>query len=110
MQISRFIPVHREHRLFWLAVASGFLRADFGLTALIIAFTLAVISYTISTAMIKAPADAKPASLEEFDFPQVEEDTPQPVIFGDVWMEGWNVLWYGNLRTTEVKGEDTGKK
>ncbi len=110
MRVSRFIPLHRQSAPFWVAVAAGFLKADFGITAILIAFALAVVSYVITTAMIKPPEDAKPAGLEEFDFPQVDEDTPQAVVFGDVWQEGWNVLWYGNLRTTEVKGEDTGKK
>ncbi len=50
----------------------------------------------------------KPASLEDFDLPQVEEGTPHAVVFGDVWLDGWQVLWFGNYRTTKIKAK--GKK
>ncbi len=49
------------------------------------------------------PQRQAPASLEDFDFPQVEEGTPQAVFFGDCWTQGWMILWYGNLRTTKIK-------
>lgn len=51
----------------------------------------------------------KPASLQDFDFPQFEEGKPQPVLFGDAWSKGWFVLWYGNMRTTKVQSSG-GKK
>lgn len=51
----------------------------------------------------------KPSSLEEFEFPQFEEGTPQGVLFGDAWTTGWFVVWYGNMRTTKVKSRG-GKK
>ena len=63
----------------------------------------AIISYIIATALQPKPAIPKPATLEDFDFPQVDEGTPQTVIFGDCWTSGWMVLSYGNLRTEEVK-------
>ena len=25
------------------------------------------------------------------------------VVFGDVWTDGWFVLWFGNMRTQKVK-------
>lgn len=66
----------------------------------------AVISYALAPKQQVPP----PASLEEFDFPQIEEGTPQAVIFGDVWVEDWMVLAYGNLRTTTIQRDEGGKK
>jgi hypothetical protein len=72
-------------------------------TALALAFALAVLSFVISSALIKPPENAKPASLAEFTFPQIEETTPQAVVFGDVWTDGWLVIWYGDLRDEPIK-------
>lgn len=57
----------------------------------------------VLTAITVKPQNQKPAALEDFDFPQFEEGTPQAVYFGDCWSEGWMVLWYGNYRTEKVK-------
>lgn len=48
------------------------------------------------------PAQTKPAAFEDLDVPQVEEGTPQHVIFGDVWTTDWHVLGMGNFRTMEL--------
>lgn len=51
----------------------------------------------------------KPASLEEFEFPQFDEGTAQIIVFGDVWLPDWFVLWYGNFRTKDIKSKGTKK-
>lgn len=66
-----------------------------------------VASYAITMLTMKTQ-NQQPASLSDFDIPQVEEGTPHAVVFGDVWLEGWQVLWYGNYRTTKIKSK--GKK
>ena len=66
------------------------------------ALVLLVVSTAIQAILVK-PQQQKPAALEDFDFPQFEEGTPQAVFFGDCWTEGWMVLWYGNFRTTKIK-------
>lgn len=71
------------------------------------ALVFMVASYVIQAVTMKVQ-NQKPASLEDFDIPQVEEGTPHAVVFGDVWLEGWFVLWYGNFRTTKIKSK--GKK
>lgn len=68
-----------------------------------------VASYFIQTLIAPKPETPKPATLEDFDLPQVEEGTAQAVIFGDVWCPDWHVLWYGNLRTSAIKSKG-GKK
>lgn len=70
------------------------------------ALLFTVLSVAIQAILIK-PQTQKPAALEDFDFPQAEEGTPQAVFFGDCWTQGWMVLWYGNYRTTKIKA---GKK
>lgn len=73
------------------------------------AIVMMVASYAINALLMAKPEKPKPASLEDFDFPQVEEGTPQSVVFGDVWIRDWHVLWYGELRTSPIKSEG-GKK
>ena len=73
------------------------------------ALGMLIFSYVIQVALMPKPERPKAASLEDFDFPQIEETTPQSVVFGDVWISDWTVLWYGNLRTTAIKSSG-GKK
>lgn len=68
---------------------------------------LLVVSFVLTSLMVKKQ-NQKPASLEEFDFPQADEGTPESVIFGDVWQKGPFVPWYGQLTTKKIKQE--GKK
>ncbi len=68
-----------------------------------------IASYAISAAIAPKAETPKPASLSDFDIPQVEEGTPQAVIFGDVICDGWQVLWFGNMRTSAIKSKG-GKK
>lgn len=76
---------------------------------LLFALGALIASYLIQAMLTSKPEVPKPASLNDFDFPQISENTPQSVVFGDVWIEDWMVLWYGNLRTSPVKAEQ-GKK
>ncbi|PZR90345.1 MAG: hypothetical protein DI537_19205 [Stutzerimonas stutzeri] len=73
------------------------------------AIALLVASYVIQVVITPKPEVQKPAALEDFDMPQVEEGTEQAVIFGDNWTPDWIVLWYGNLRTSPIKSSG-GKK
>lgn len=61
-----------------------------------------VASYAIQAFLIKRQA-TRPTALEEIDFPQAEEGTPHAVFFGDNWTAGYQVLWYGNMRTKKIK-------
>lgn len=67
------------------------------------ALVLMVASYAIQSLTIKKQ-NAKATALEEIDFPQSEEGTPHAVFFGDNWTAGFQVLWYGNMRTIKIKG------
>jgi hypothetical protein len=74
----------------------------------LIALVLMVASTLISSLLIKKQK-VKPASLEEFEFPQADEGLPQPVLFGQCWTKGWQVLWYGELATKKIKKGGKGK-
>lgn len=73
------------------------------------AIAMLITSAVISAVTQPKPQKPKPAALEDFDFPQIEEGSPQTVIFGEVIVEDQFILWYGNLRTTPIKSSG-GKK
>lgn len=64
-----------------------------------------VASYLINQALAKRPSSQSPeaANAKDWNFPQTDEGVPQCVFFGDCWTEDWQVLAYGNYRTTEIK-------
>lgn len=70
---------------------------------------IAMVASVAIQAILVRPQQVKPSALEDFDFPQVEEGTPQAVYFGLCWTDGWMVLWYGNFRTSKIKAKG-GKK
>ena len=64
-----------------------------------------VASYLINQTLAKRPSSQSPeaANAKDWNFPQTDEGVPQCVCFGDCWTEDWQVLAYGNYRTTEIK-------
>lgn len=73
-----------------------------------IAVIFLVVAYVIQSFLIRMPK-VTPTSQEQFDFAQVEEGTPEMVVFGDGWTKGQHVLYYGNYRTIKIKSKG-GKK
>jgi hypothetical protein len=61
-----------------------------------------VVGLFVSALAMKRPTP-KATTLDDFDVPQIQDGTPHAVVFGDGWLEGWQVLWYGNYRTTKIK-------
>lgn len=53
--------------------------------------------------IFKKKKQVQQVTLDDFDAPQIADGTPHAVVFGDGWLEGWQVLWYGNYRTTKIK-------
>jgi hypothetical protein len=76
------------------------------------ALGLLIISYTITALTAKKPTvtTPTPATLNDFNFPQHEEGTPQPVIFGDCWIEDEMILYYGNLSSQAIRQSTGGGK
>lgn len=72
----------------------------------LIAFALMAVSVVVSALIRPKAQTPEPAKLADFEFPQDAEGTPEMVVFGDVWIEGWFVIWYGNLTTQKVRASD----
>lgn len=70
-----------------------------------------IAAYVVSAMLMPKPK-TKPTALEDIEFPQFEEGTPQEVFFGDVWTESWMVLGTGNFRTKRIEenGQTIGYK
>lgn len=68
-----------------------------------------VVAFVLAYAMSPKPQNAKPAGLGEFQVPTAEVGREIPVLFGTRDINGPNVVWYGDLRTTPVKKKG-GKK
>ncbi|HGM4836178.1 hypothetical protein [Stenotrophomonas maltophilia] len=68
-----------------------------------------VVSLIISYVTRPRPTVPKPAALEDFNVPTAEDGRECAMIFGTVWIDDPNVLYYGDLRTTPVKTKG-GKK
>jgi hypothetical protein len=64
-----------------------------------------LISLAVSLANKPKSQKPKPPALADFDVPTAEEGRDIQVIFGEVWIEDPNVLWYGDLRTKPIKSE-----
>lgn len=89
----------------------GFAAFTLGIAPLVlfaIAVAVLVLTYVIQSFLTPKPEKPKPAALDEWDFPQMEDGTPQTVLFGDGWLEGPMVCHYGNYRTKKIKA-DSGK-
>lgn len=90
-------------------LASGELQPVYAFANFLWAIGMLIASFAIQ--MLTTPKQDKPkkATLEDFDYPQFEEGTPQPIYFGDCNVPDFLVGWYGNLRTSAVKSSG-GKK
>ena len=73
------------------------------------ALIMMVCSALLSAVFAAKPQEPSAGTLDDFDMPQVDEGTPQAVIFGECWSGDWQVLSFGNLRTAKVYAK-SGKK
>jgi hypothetical protein len=57
------------------------------------------------------PKDAVPRSKADFEVPIVEEGTIKPILFGSRWMDGPNVVWWGDFTVEPIYRQyDSGSK
>ncbi|MGH8038291.1 MAG: hypothetical protein ACREPD_11155 [Stenotrophomonas sp.] len=68
-----------------------------------------IVALVVSYVLRPKPVTPKPAALEDFSVPTAEDGREVTEVFGTVWIDDPNVLWYGNLRTTPIKAKG-GKK
>lgn len=66
---------------------------------------LAQLAISLILSSLFAPDTDVPeaASLEDFDIPMLNQGKSLPVIFGTFLLKSANVIWYGDLATTEIK-------
>ncbi|MDP8079510.1 hypothetical protein [Phocoenobacter skyensis] len=64
-----------------------------------------VVSYLVNMALAPKQNNKGPEAVtaDEWDFPQADEGVPQCVFFGDSWTADWQVLAYGNYRSTPIE-------
>lgn len=74
-------------------------KADFGLTLL-----LWVALFALSQLLTPDPEveDARPKTLDDFNFPTATEGRAIPLNWGTDKLKGPNVIWYGDLRTVPI--------
>ena len=70
---------------------------------------LFIVSYAVVYATRPKIQPQKPSGLDEFQVPTAEAGREIPVLFGSKDLNGPNVVWYGNLKTSAIKKKG-GKK
>jgi len=73
--------------------------------ALIVMIVASALTYALRP-HVKAPG---PDKLSDVNIPTIESGKAVPVVFGDVWIDSWMVLWYGDLGNTAIKQKTKGK-
>lgn len=84
----------------------------FGIDDIWIAIAIMVVSAALTALTAKSPHvdNAAASTLQDFNIPQIAEGTAQTVVFGDVWLTEWQVLWYGDLNTDPIRAASSGGK
>jgi len=70
-------------------------------------FYIAVAVYAIST--IPTPETQPPATIDELNVPTVSASKEIPILFGSKTIKSPNIVWYGDLKATAIRGKG-GKK
>lgn len=64
-----------------------------------------VVSLVLSYMLAPKPDTPDPAKLEDLDVPTADPARKVPVVFGTVWIQDPNVVWYGDLDTEKIKSD-----
>lgn len=62
----------------------------------------AAISYFL-TPTPPRPKDQPKPQFEDLEVPTVDASSPIPRVYGTKWVKSANVVWYGDLKTKEIK-------
>lgn len=63
-------------------------------------FAIQIVASFLVAALAAKP---KGPEVQTADLPVAEDGKPVPVIFGDVWIDGSNILWFGDQDQTPIK-------
>jgi len=69
------------------------------LIQLVVGLAISVIGYII----MPKPKSQKPSEVQDMDNPTAEAGRPIPVVFGELWVTGVNIIWFGDKETTSRK-------
>lgn len=72
-------------------------------TRLMFLYIFAAVIALVLVATVPKPQSQPPASFDSITAPTAEEGRAIPVLFGTRYLQGPNVVWYGDYRTQEVK-------
>lgn len=67
------------------------------------------VALVVAYAYAPKPQSQPPAGLGDVKVPTAEEGREIPVLFGTRYIEGPNVVWYGDLKTVAIRKKG-GKK
>ena len=76
----------------------------------IIAAVFLIGAFALTALTSKGPQKPKPALFSDFTTPQSAEGTAQAIVFGDVWIDDWFVLWFGDYRVDPIQSSSSGSK
>lgn len=79
------------------------------LVVVVILMVLTTVASYLLTPKPKTEA-IRPKGLGDFEFPTATETRAVPIIWGTVDIRGPNVIWYGDLRTVNVKDKVNGER
>lgn len=72
---------------------------------------IAVFSMAVRYIFSKKPKrNELTAPWENLSFPEADLGSPIPVVFGTRWLNNANVVWYGDLKSRNVRVKEGGKK
>ena len=64
---------------------------------------LAIMAVLMFVSYLIRPKQNTISPAKDLDLPIAQEGEPIVVVFGERWVKGYNVVWYGDLRTTSIK-------
>jgi hypothetical protein len=68
-----------------------------------------IIAAVLAYALRPKPQAPAPASLYDVNLPTIEIGKPVSVVFGEVWIDDSNILWYGDLQNYPIFSQGSGK-
>lgn len=61
-----------------------------------------LVSSYISYRLTPKPQVVNAEASTDYQAPTAEEGRPVPVVFGTVWLQSPNVVWYGDVQATPI--------
>jgi hypothetical protein len=62
-----------------------------------------VVSLIIAVSTMPKPQSRRPDAFEDIDAPTAEEGREIPVLFGTRMIEGPNLVWYGDFKSSPIQ-------